>query len=58
MDDTTPRWPHVDVTSKADLMAERRRLINALGAVESILREDHGYTIDSINPQTVRPEDR
>jgi hypothetical protein len=58
VDYITPHWPKVDVTSRDDLMAERRRLINALGAVESILREDHGYTIDSINPQTVRPEDR
>jgi hypothetical protein len=36
-------------------MAERRRLISCLAAVEDALRDKHGFTVDSINPQTVAP---
>jgi hypothetical protein len=53
--DTTPRWPNIDEDDRDDLMAERRRLINCLSAVEEALREKHGFTTCSINPQTVRP---
>jgi hypothetical protein len=57
MDDDTPHWPHVNEDDRDDLMAERRRLINCLTAVEEALREKHGFTTCSINPQTVRPEE-
>jgi hypothetical protein len=52
--DTTPHWPHVNEDDRDDLMAERRRLINCLTAIEEALREKHGFTTCSINPQTVR----
>jgi hypothetical protein len=55
MDDSAPHWPRIDENDRDDLMAERRRLINCLAAVEDALREKHGFTVDSINPQTVTP---
>ena len=54
MNDTTPRWPNIDEDDRDDLMAERRRLINCLAAVEDALREKHGFTVDSINPRFVQ----
>jgi hypothetical protein len=57
MSDTTPHWPHVNEDDRDDLMAERRRLINCLSAIEDALREKHGFTTCSINPQTVPAEE-
>lgn len=41
-DAMTPCFPHVDEDDKGALLAERSRLISALGTIEEALREKHG----------------
>jgi hypothetical protein len=47
-DDDAPRFPHIDENDKEALRDERRRLINALAAVEEALRERHGMKVATV----------
>lgn len=46
--DTTPRFPKVNDDDKDELLRERRRLINALAAVEEALNEKHGTHLATV----------